>query len=239
MQVFMVLVKYMRIKNYILIAVTNIFLLSGCGSSPNTSTLPSTSFELFPSDFFTPGYSEFYDIKGTDTNTSQYTGDYSTGTLPETTFDGNPAIPYRFSLEYTQAISGALSFVDGVDYFSTNIADLKTLGFTKVSFDAAITTVSANPAKLPIRSTINKSGLIGTYTDNAGNTYTQRWRLDGHVIKQAKLVFTTETSDQFGNKTSDNEVTYIIDTEGNRLSVAFRLTNLISGITINLSGKRV
>ena len=187
----------MKFKYYIFIAIVTIFSLSGCGGggSSTTPTDPNTVFSLFPSAYFTLGYSESYTLTGTDTGGGVFTGSYSIQTQSQSTFNGNPAIPFAVSLQLNNTASGAFVTAIGTGYYSTTISNLHNLGFTNTTFGT--TTVSASTTALPTTATIGNFGSVGTYTDSAGDTDVDTWRLDDGGNGNAKLVFSTTTTDQF------------------------------------------
>jgi len=230
----------MKTMRYILLSAFSIFMISACGGggggSSSTPTDPATVFSLFPSGYFSTGYSESYTLTGTDTAGGVFTGSYSIQTQAQSTFNGVPAIPFAVSLQLNNTASGAFVSAIGTGYYSTNTASPENLGFTNTTFGT--TTVSATTTALPTTATIGSFGSIGTYVDSAGDTDVDTWRLDDGGNGNAKLVISTTTTDQFGTVTSTSEESYIINSNGNRVSIAFRLFDTSSGITISLSGNK-
>ncbi len=231
----------MKTIRYILISTFVIFTLSACGGgggggSNTAPTNPTTVFSLFPSGYFSVGYSESYTLTGTDTAGGVFTGSYLIQTQTQSTFNGVPAIPFDVSLQLNNTASGAFVSAIGTGYYSTNATNPENLGFTNTTFGT--TTVSATTTALPTTASIGSFGSIGTYTDSAGDADVDTWRLDDGGNGNAKLVIFTTTTDQFGTVTSTSEESYLINSSGNRISIEFRLFDTSSGITISLSGNK-
>ncbi len=213
-------------------------MISACGGGGggSTPTDPSAVFSLFPSGYFSNGYSEGYTLTGTDTAGGKYTGSYSIQTQEQSTFRGQPAIPLAALLQLNNTASGAFLSVKSTRFYSTNTSIPEYLGFTNTTFGT--TTVSATTNPFPSTAKIGSFGSIGTYTNSAGYTDVATWKLEDGGNGKAKLVILETTSDQVGKLTSTSEEIYTINVNGKRLSVTFRLFDVASGTTINLSGNK-
>lgn len=200
----------MKSIRYALISAFSIFMISACGGGGGgSSTTPTNPATVFPSGYFSTGYSESYTLTGTDTAGGVFTGSYSVQTKSQTTFNGVPAIPFDVLLQLNNTASGAFVSAIGTGYYSTNTASPENLGFTNTTFGT--TTVSATTTPLPTTATIGGFGSIGTYTDSAGDTDVDTWRFDDGGNGNAKLVISTTTTNQFGTVTSTSEASYIIN----------------------------
>jgi hypothetical protein len=232
-----------RFNKQILLTAALLLTLTACGGgggggggNSTTPTDPTTVFSLFPSGYFSAGYNETYTFTGTDTGGGVFTGSYSIQTQTQSAINGVPAIPFAVSLQLNNTASGAFISSIGTGYYSTDTTNPENLGFTSTTFGT--TTVSATTTVLPTTATIGSFGSIGTYIDNTGDTDVDTWRLDDGGNGNAKLVFSTTTTDQFGTISFTSEESYLIAPNGNRISIAFRLFDTNAGITINLSGNK-
>lgn len=217
-------------KKYFILFI--LILIHGCssGGGGSTPTDPSTSFSVFPPNYFT-SYSKTINLSGSDSTGDQYTVTFSEQTSTQTTFLGTPAIPILTQLQFTNTTTGGfISFIRN-DYFTISASDRHYLGD-----DGDSPTVSAVTTAIPQTATIGDFGVIGTYTDNAGEVESSSWRLDDGFNGRGKLVYLFNYKDQFGNTTGSETQTFIIDESGNRLSMTAEFFDTASGITITLSG---
>src|SRR3989344_8763935 len=95
-------------KYKLVIVFIGLVLLGACGpsgggggDSSSTSTPAPTptdtnlAFQSFPAGYFSSGYTETYQVTGSDTVGGTYTATLSSTTLAPTTFNGQPAIPVQ------------------------------------------------------------------------------------------------------------------------------------------------
>ncbi len=78
-------------------------------------------------------------------------------------------------------------------------------------------------------------GVVGTYTDNAGNVTQQSWRIDDGFNGRANLVSLSTTIDQFGTLTLSTTTTQLIDTSGNVISEELIVFYADIGVTLTLN----
>ncbi|MDB4575773.1 hypothetical protein N9112_02315 [bacterium] len=209
-------------------------IIQGCSSGGGDSTSPTdpnTVFQLFPTGYFTAGYTSTINYTGTDTAGSTYTGTVSKQTQAESTFLGVPAIPILYQIQITNTATGAFASGTSTEYFSTLATDRHYLGYSSNT----TTTVSATTSPIPQTAKIGDFGIIGTYTDNAGNVDIQSWRIDDGGNGTANGVLLSNETDQFGNPTSSSVETTNIDASGNRLSEKLVIYYADSGITVTLN----
>lgn len=225
--------SYVRV-NLIVFAI--ITLLAGCsgggGDEGTTPTDPNTVFELFPSTFFTAGTTDTLNFTGTDTAGGVYTATISQQTQAQSTFLDQPAIPILLQLQLTNTANGGFVSNVGTGYYSVSAADRHYLGYS----DASSTTVSAITTAIPQTAKIGDFGVIGTYTDNAGEVDIESWRLDDGGNGRAKLVNLSTSKDQSDNLILSSTTTSLIDTNGNVISITLVLFFANEGVTITLNG---
>ncbi len=160
----------------LVIALIGIVLLSACGSgggggggsSSSTSTPAPTStdtnlaFQLFPAGFFSNGYTETYQLSGSDTAGGTYTATLSATTQAQTTFNSQPAIPVQSVVKITNTQTGAFVTGTSIGYHSTDSGSWMYLGFTDNTTSTTYTAVSLNV--VPQSAKIGDIGVVGTYS---------------------------------------------------------------------------
>ena len=150
-------------------------ILIGCGGGGGggVPTDPNTVFRSAPSGYFADGFSQTHNYTGTDSEGGVYTATLSEQTQSQTTFLGVPAIPILGVLQLNNTANGAFVSSAVTVYYTTSASDRHYLG----SSDSSTTTVSSTTNALPESVKIGDFGVIGTYTDNAGNVTQESWRL--------------------------------------------------------------
>ena len=212
-----------------------LILIQGCssgGGDGSTATDPNTEFQIFPSGYFTAGYADTINYTGTGTDGSSYTASVSEQTQTQSTFLGQSAIPILEQLQVTNISTGATASGIGTEYYSTDPNDRHFLGESSTT----TTTVTAVTTAIPQTAKIGDIGIVGTYTDNAGNVTERSWRLDDGLNGRAKRFVLTTERDQFGIVTTTIAVTNLIDTSGNVISSNVVISYLDLGVTLTLNG---
>ena len=194
-------------------------------------TDPNTVFQLFPPGYFSVGYSKTTNFTGTDTGGGVFTATASVQTQAQTTFLGQPAIPQLVQIQLTNTATGAFVSNIGTGYWSTSATDRRILGFS----DSSSTTVSATTTAIPQTAKIGDFGVVGTYTDNAGDVDVDSWRLDDGGNGRAKLVLLSTGTDQFGTLIISSTSTDLIDTSGNAISEEIKIFFADIDITLTLN----
>lgn len=219
------------------LAFSSLLILSACssgggdGSPAAPPTNPETVFKVFNSGLFSPGYTGTTNYTGTDTAGGVFTATISTQTQSESTFLGVPAIPILQQLQLTNTASGAFISVVGTSYFSPEATSRHYLGYSGDS----TTTVSSITETIPQTAKIGNFGIVGTYTDNAGNVDVQSWRIDDAGGGNAYVVKLSTERDQYGNLTYSEVTTTKIDANGNALSEKMVLFVASENITVTLN----
>lgn len=228
----------MRILPKILNLFILFLVLTGCVDSGErfNPTDPDTVFTLFPSDYFTIGYRETYDLSGFDNNAITQLGVFSVEPRPQLIFNGELSIPVLITFQVTDTLSGSFSITTNTEYFSTDPNDRRNLGFTNTL--TGIPPLSAPPAAIPAAAKIGDSGAIGTYIDVLGNETIKSWQLADGGDGRARLVFFSTERDSFGFRLSSIEERYLIEQNGERISVSLRFFNANSILTLSLSGDK-
>jgi hypothetical protein len=197
---------------------------------------PATAFSLFPSEYFVDGYRESYSLTGSDTDGVTFTGDWTFQAGAQTTFNGSPAIPFDGILNITNTATNAFFTSVETDYYSTNANDRRDLGFASTSTGVVKTPTSTTA--LPTTARIGDFGNIGTYVTSSGDTDVETWQLTDAGNGRAYILFFISRSDQFGDFNSSREEKYLIDENGNRMSLELRIFFQSSGITLTLTGTK-
>src|SRR3989344_963773 len=234
-------------KYKLVIVFIGLVLLGACGSggggggdSSSTSTPAPTptdtnlAFQLFPAGFFSSGYTETYQLSGSDTVGGTYTATLSATTQSQTTFNGQPAIPVQSLVKITNTQTGAFVTGTSIGYHSTDSGSRMYLGFTDNTTNTTYTAVSLNV--IPQSAKIGDSGVVGTYS-GGGETDQISWQLTNANSGLANLV-TNNTTTISGNLQWSEEHSYVIDQSGNRKSLTVKIYYADSGITITLSGNK-
>lgn len=229
----------MKLLSKFLLVLIAFFVLSGCGDGDNSfnPTDPDAVFNLFPSDYFIIGYSESYSLSGFDTAGGLPTGSLSMQTQSQEIFNGELAIPISVALQVVNTQTGSFINSTGIGYYSTDENDRRELGFTNITLGTS--TFIAVTSAIPATAKIGDSGEIGSYIDNLGNRDVKTWQLLDGGDGRASLVFSSTTRDQVGLFLSSAEESYLIEQNGDRVSVEFRLFDADSGATLTLSGNKI
>lgn len=223
----------------LLIAATVAVLLGACGSGGGggggSSSSPAAvpTFQLFPSGHFSNGYTETYQLSGSDTAGGTYTATLSETTQAQTIFNGQPAIPVQLIIEVKDAKTGT-SIVSrtSTGYFSTDNGSRMYLGYVD-STGAAFT--GAPISVIPQSATIGFSGALGSYTSSLTGV-TIIWQLTNANNGLANLVISWTTTKQWSG-----EGIYTIDQSGSRKSLTLIvIIHLTTGsdLSITLSGNK-
>ncbi|MDA8382178.1 MAG: hypothetical protein M0037_03770 [Betaproteobacteria bacterium] len=209
----------------------------GGGSTPADppATDPPTSYQLFASAMFTPGYTKTYPFTGTDNLSppDSYTGTLTTTTQAQSTFNGQPAIPVQSLIVLQNALTGVATSVTETDYYSTDPANLMLLGMTD---SGGYSAVLAGGNTIPQTAVPPASGAIGTYTDaSTGNATTEGWQL---LSAGAGLADFTVTGNTLNGSAfvSSTRITHAIDTHGDWQSAASATLQYANGLAITLTG---
>lgn len=230
----------MRLLHKILTVLMPLVVLTGCVDSNNrfNPTDPDTIFNLFPSGYFEVGYSEAYELSGFDNNGITQTGIFSVDAQSQTSFNSELAIPLLVTLEPGGFQTGLFPTSTKIEYFSTDSNDLRNLGFTNTLFGST-SFFAFSTSAIPVTAKIGDSGQIGTYIDIFGNENIRTWQLGDGGDGRARLVFVSTTRDNSGFRLSSSEEEYLIDQNGDRVSVRLRFFNADSILTLALSGDKI
>lgn len=223
------------------IASIVVVLLSACGSGGGSSTPAPVSaptdtnlaFQLFPAGFFSNGYTETYQLSGSDTDGGTYTATLSTTTQAQTTFNGQPAIPVQSLVKITNTQAGVSVTGTGVGYYSTGSASRMYLGFTDNTTSTTYAPVSSNV--MPQSAKIGESGVVGTYSGGS-ETDQITWQLMNANNGLVNLVENNTTTIS-GILQSSEEYSFVIDPQGNRKSLTVKIY-YADDITVTLSGNK-
>ena len=229
----------MKLLSRVLKLFIPFFVLTGCvdsGDSFNPSD-PDSIFTLFPSGFFDVGYNETYDLSGFDNNGISQVGFFSVEIQSQTFFNGEPAIPVSIALQVAGAQTSLVSTTAKIEYFSIDANDLRDLGFTNTLFGFR-PFFAISSAVIPATAKIGDSGEIGIYIDGFGNEIIKAWQLEDGGDGRALLVFFSTKRDNFGFRLSSIEERYLIEQNGDRVSVGLRFFNADSILTLTLSGDK-
>lgn len=210
-------------------------LITGCGSEDSsTATIPDPGIEFpsFPSGLFTEGLANTTNYTGTGSDGSRWEATISEQTLAQSTFLGQPAIPILKELQLTNTSTGGTIPAISTEYYTTVPNDRHYLGFRNSETE----TVTAVTSAIPLTAKIGDSGIIGTYTDNAGAISEQTWRLEDGLNGRAKRVVITTEKDQSDTVTSIITLTNIIETNGNLIASNLVIEFINLGLTLTFDG---
>jgi hypothetical protein len=203
-------------------------------SDPSTVTVTAAvpTFQLFPSGHFSNGYTETYQLSGSDTAGGTYTATLSQTTQAQATFNGQPAIPVQLKIEVKDGKTGTLiASRTSTGYFSTDNESRMYLGY----IDSTGATFAGAPISvIPQSATIGFSGALGSYTSSSTGV-TIIWQLAEANNGLANLDVGWTTTKQWSG-----ECIYTIDQSGNRkaltMIVIIHFTD--SDLSITLSGNK-
>ncbi len=231
-------------KYKLVIAAIGVVLLSACGSGGGGGDASSTpaptptdtnlAFQSFPAGYFSSGYTETYQLNGSDTSGGTYTATLSATTQAQTTFNGQPAIPVQSLAKITNTQTGAFVTGTSTEYFSTDSGSRMYLGYRDDTTNTTYTAVTLNV--IPQSAKIGDFGIVGTYSGGS-ETDQITWQLTNANSGLANLVVNNTTTIS-GNLDSSEEHSYVIDQSGNRKSLTVKIYYADSGITITLSGNK-
>ncbi len=229
----MIFYKYKLLGAMVFLGV----FISGCGgggTSPSAGgngrpTDTNISFKLFPDNYFVD-YDVSANLSGSDNKGNTYTGNITEKTLSKTTFLSNSAVPIETKINLA-ASNGGFAAVTQSQYYGTNANDRRFLGV-----DGDVTTVSATTFTIPTTAKIGDSGKAGVYTDNSASISTLTWKLEDGFNGKAKLIFLTETNDQLGTLDNTFSTTYLINPDGERVSIELKTFNVNVDLEVTLTG---
>ena len=135
-------------------------------------------------------------------------------------------------MQLTNTANGAFVSSTATVYHTASASDIHILGTS----NSSTTTVSSTTNALPETAKIGDFGIVGTYTDNAGNVSQDSWRLDDGFNGRAKLVYLSTVTDQFGTLTLSTTTTDLIDTSGNLIAEELIAFYADIGVTLTLNG---
>jgi len=208
----------------------------GGGSSSTTPTPTDIPFQLFPTGYFSNGYTRTWHLSGSDNVGDTFTATWTETTQAQTTYNGQPAIPVQSVLSLTNTQTQATDTVTGVDYYSIDPMSLMYYGWTD-SLTNAFTLISLSI--IPQSATIGTSAInpVGRYSGSgaaAGETETDTWQLTNANNGLANFVMISSTYSGSTLEETDT-TTYVIDQQGNRQSVTVNVLDN-TGVTVTLSG---
>lgn len=218
--------------------LVTLFILTACVDSGDSfnPTDPDTVFTLFPSDYFDPGYLEDYELSGFNDNAIPQSGLFSIETQPPVIFDGEPAVPVFASMQVADVQAG-LSLTTRTAYFSIDEIDRRYLGTSNLLF-GSLTFFALSTSTIPATAKIGDSGEIGTYVDSLANENTRTWQLEDGGDGRAWLIFASTTRDFLGFRLSALEERYLIEPNGERVSIRLRFFDDLFE-TLTLSGDKI
>jgi len=193
-------------------------IFTGTRQSEGNPPPPAGAFRLFPQGYFNAGYNEEYTITGTD-RFGEYEGTIAYSTQGVTSFDGKQAIAIKVDEDWTGITNPNVDWsFDYTHFYTTDPQNLFYLGF---DFPTFLTTATSDATKkIPVTANIGDSDFIGNYTDNRGSTIEANWKLADVGNNQAELTFTYITRTDGGFLGVIDDVSFVIDTNGNRQSFA-------------------
>lgn len=203
-------------------------------SDPSTVTVTAAvpTFQLFPTGHFSNGYTETYQLSGSDTAGGTYTATLLQTTQAQATFNGQQAIPVQLIIEVKDGKTGTpIVSRTSTGYFSTDSGSRMYLGYVD---STGVTYTGASISVIPQSATIGLSGALGSYASSSTGV-TIMWQLTAANNGLANLAVSWTTSKQWSG-----ESVYTVDQSGNRkaltMIVIIHFTD--SDLSITLSGNK-
>ena len=202
---------------HVLIFIAFVFAgLSGC-SSNESSDPEDTLYQLFPNGYFSEGFREEYGVSGTSPSGLTLEGTHLELTAEEQSFNGEQVSVVRTQNDWVDNQTNQQFSNAALSFYSTVSADRKLVGSEDLI--TGVVSSSTSEERLPESASIGESGLVGSYTDTAGSSIMQTWRLEEANDGFAKIIWASQVRDDQGNLILEGETAYIIDRDGNRQSL--------------------
>lgn len=215
----------MNTKGLIKIIIYTCFFILG---STSTAASKNTLFKLFPNNYFTT-YNISIKLSGSDNFGNSYSGGIIEKTLAKTTFLGKTAIPVQTIMSFVMSSGYGMATLN--NYYSPKVKDKHFLG---VSGD--LDTVTANTSAIPNTAKIGSSGTVGEYIDKRNFKTLLTWRLEDGGSNKAKLILINKTYKPSGVLDNTFTTTYLIKSNGKRLSVEYETFNVNVNVKVTLKG---
>ncbi len=227
--------RHLTLVCVVAVGVLSILASGGGGGGSGPSSVPTDTnlpFSIFPSGFFTSGYTETYQLSGSDTAGGTHIATVSRATQAQTTFNSQLAIPVLVLITITNTTTGAFISGTKTDFYSTGSTSRMLLGFTSSTTTFLPVTINV----IPQSATIGDFGVVGSYI-GGGETHQITWQLTNANNGLANLVVNS-TITIAGILDFSEEDTFVIDQQGNPSFLTIKVFLASIGVTITVSGNR-
>jgi hypothetical protein len=218
---------------YLVLFSISILTLSACGGGDSSfkPTDPNTVFQLFLPGGPATGASENWSLTGTDNFGDSWTATISSQVQSDTTFLGEAVRPTLSIMGLTYVPTGGFINITSTSYIKYDVNAVYSIG----SSDGTTTTVAYSANPLPYTAKIGDLGVVGTYTNNAGDVSTQTWELADGGSGRAKIILRSSIVDQFSTPIGSSVDTSLIRPDGTTVSYQAQITSFNPDLVINLS----
>jgi hypothetical protein len=209
-------------------------------SSATSIESVATPVNIYPANFFDPGYTESYVITGNDQVARIYSGTFELVTSEQTLFNGEVAVPVTSTLSYTRPINGLtvppITLVI-TDYYSVN-TPRRYLGSVNNDTSVIMLPVSS-PLEMPVLVDADSSGVIGDFIGTDSTTESIAWSLNKLDDNTYQLSYFSQVSDSAGDIIDSEAETYGIDAKGERQTWALDAVLPGQGLAFSFAGTRI
>lgn len=168
------------------------------------------TYTLFNMEIASPGTDLLLSLNGSDTDGNSFTGSLSFTDQGQTTYNSTIVVQTDVLISVT-LIGGAT-----ITELITNYGDPGTRALLTY-IDSIKTCTATVVSALPTTALLGEFGSLGTRTCTDGTTEAASWRLEISTDRNARLIFSFER-EQFGDSADSEEITFIIDPNGNVIS---------------------
>lgn len=205
-------------------------------------TSPTALFPTFPEGYFVKGYKETFTVLGSDSDGFRYSGTITFQTpFDREGFDGTKQVGVRIwnDFQITETTTNQMANWGGSEFFSTDPAARQLLGEIEC-YDNGINLieyVSVTNASIPQFVKIGDSGLVGKYYTIDGSSETISYSVTDAGNGYVNLTYSYEFKDSNGVSDGSEVHTFVIDQNGNRISLKIRAIDK-GGSTLKISGNK-
>lgn len=227
---------------YLLLVTGLVITMSGCNSGDsnnNTDTFEENNNTYNIRATSTKTLS--FDILGSDTENSEYNGSFKRRTFAASLEPTTSIGPYTGELLYTSLVEQNVTIMDITNDWtlqtnSTWLYDAYGALIYLERSSGVTCSLDGEATPLPTEAKIGDSGDSGSFTCSDGTSFEESWSLENANNGNAILIQITYNKDSGGQVDEIEMDSYIIDTDGNFISMTTTLYYPSTGGSINLNG---